>query len=48
MQAQAAAVYVGIDISKASLDVDSYPVAQPTCFTNDEPGRAAARWEDHP
>jgi transposase len=42
MQAQAAAVYVGIDISKTSVDVDSYPVAQPTCFTNDEPGRAAA------
>lgn len=42
MQAQAPAVYVGIDISKTSFDVDSYPVAQPTCFTNDEPGRAAA------
>jgi len=42
MQAQAATVYVGIDISKASFDVDSYPVAQPACFTNDEPGRAAA------
>ena len=42
MQAQVAAVYVGIDISKASFDVDSYPVAQPACFTNDEPGRAAA------
>lgn len=42
MQAQAAAVYVGIDISKTSVDVDSYPVAQPACFTNDEPGRAAA------
>jgi transposase len=42
MQAQAAAVYVGIDISKAAVDVDSYPVTQPTCFTNDEPGRAAA------
>ena len=42
MQAQAAAVYVGIDISKTSFDVDSYPVAQPTCFTNDESGRTAA------
>lgn len=42
MQAQAAAVYVGIDISKSSVDVDSYPVAQPACFRNDEPGRVAA------
>jgi transposase len=42
MQAQTAVVYVGIDISKTSFDVDCYPVAQPTCFTNDEPGRAAA------
>ncbi len=42
MQAQAASVFVGIDISKSSVDVDSYPVAQPACFTNDEPGRAAA------
>jgi transposase len=42
MQAQTAAVYVGIDISKTSVDVDSYPAAQPTCFTNDEPGRTAA------
>ncbi len=42
MRAQAEAVYVGIDISKTSVDVDSYPVTQPTCFTNDEPGRAAA------
>ena len=42
MQAQSAAVYVGIDISKASVDVDSFPAIQPTCFTNDELGRAAA------
>lgn len=42
MQAQAEAVYVGIDISKSSVDVDSYPAAQPACFTNDEPGRMAA------
>lgn len=42
MQAQAEAVYVGIDISKTSVDVDSYPVTQPRSFTNDEPGRAAA------
>jgi len=42
MQAQAEAVYVGIDISKSSVDVDSYPAAQPACFTNDEAGRVAA------
>jgi transposase len=34
--------FVGIDVSKATLDVDSYPRSQPQSFGNDEPGRSAA------
>jgi transposase len=34
--------FVGIDVSKATLDVDIYPQSQPQSFGNDEAGRRAA------
>ena len=42
MNASANAVYAGIDVSKAQLDVDRYPEADPKQFTNDDTGRIAA------
>lgn len=33
--------FVGIDVSKATLDVDRYPQSQPQSFGNDEAGRSA-------
>lgn len=41
MQTLQAAFYVGIDVSKAHLDVDTYPHATPQRYANDEPGRRA-------
>jgi len=34
-------IYIGIDVCKARLDVDSYPQSHRTSFTNDEAGRQA-------
>jgi transposase len=34
--------FVGIDVSKATLDIDSYPHSHPQSFSNDEAGRSAA------
>lgn len=42
MHTQLHDAYVGIDVSKAHLDVDVFPDASPVRFTNDEPGRFAA------
>lgn len=33
------ALYIGIDVSKANLDIDAYPRAHRTRFSNDETGR---------
>lgn len=35
-------VYVGIDVSKTQLDIDTYPGTNPKRFSNDEVGRLAA------
>lgn len=35
-------IHVGIDVSKAHLDIDTYPDAAPKRYANDEPGRLAA------
>jgi len=37
---QAHALYVGIDVSKTALDLDTYPQSTAARFTNDETGRA--------
>lgn len=37
-----AEIYVGIDVSKAYLDVDTYPIAASLRFANDEVGRIEA------
>lgn len=42
MHTQLYDAYVGIDVSKAHLDVDVFPDASPIRFANDEPGRLAA------
>ena len=42
MQATQIGVYVGIDVSKAHLDIDTYPEAGAKRFANDEAGRVAA------
>ena len=42
METPARVVYAGIDVSKAQLDIDTYPDAAPKQFANDEPGRFAA------
>lgn len=42
MQTLQTAIHVGIDVSKAHLDIDTYPDAAPKRFANDEPGRLAA------
>ena len=34
--------FVGIDVSKSTLDVDAYPTANPVSFANDEAGRSDA------
>lgn len=34
-------IFVGIDVSKTTLDVDCYPQSQTRSFTNDEAGRSA-------
>jgi transposase len=36
-------VYVGIDISKLTIDVDLYPISAPRRFANNEEGREEAR-----
>jgi len=36
-------VFVGIDISKASIDVELYPASDTKRFANDEVGRKQAR-----
>ena len=42
MGTPARVVYAGIDVSKAQLDIDTYPDAAPKQFANDETGRLAA------
>ena len=42
METPARVVYAGIDVSKAQLDIDTYPDAAPKHFANDETGRLAA------
>lgn len=42
METPARVVYAGIDVSKAQLDIDTYPDAAPKQFANDETGRFAA------
>lgn len=42
MQALQPAIHVGIDVSKAHLDIDTYPDAAPKRYANDEAGRLAA------
>ena len=36
-------IYVGIDISKSTIDVDLYPIRAPMRFANNEQGRGKAR-----
>jgi transposase len=43
MQATQSGVFVGIDVSKAHLDVDTYPESGAKRFANDEAGRVAAQ-----
>ena len=42
METPARVIYAGIDVSKAQLDIDTYPDAAPKHFANDETGRLAA------
>ena len=35
------AIFVGIDVSKSTLDVDLYPQPQPRLFANSDADRAA-------
>ena len=42
METPTRVVYAGIDVSKAQLDIDTYPDAAPKQFANDETGRFAA------